>query len=247
MQARHGHFMPPSLLDSQLEPLEPLATERERRDRQHPRHEGAGRRPRPRRRDPRPPPGLTSDLRPVPTGSGLFPTKSICLRDDDPSNERPDPRAAVLPPAPPPAPAAPPPPTAPRRRRPRPSVSATSPTSPTPAPSSASQRGTFQKALGSATTVKTSVFDAGPTETEALLSGSLDIGFIGPGPVVNAYAKSKAVRVSPVPRRTEPPSSCARHRPRPGSKARRRHPEARQHPGHRPALLPEGARAPDDG
>jgi sulfonate transport system substrate-binding protein len=57
------------------------------------------------------------------------------------------------------------------------------------------ERGTFQKALGSATTVKTSVFDAGPTETEALLSGSLDIGFIGPGPVVNAYAKSKAVRV----------------------------------------------------
>jgi len=56
-------------------------------------------------------------------------------------------------------------------------------------------RGTFQKALGSATAVKTSVFDAGPTETEALLSGSLDIGFIGPGPVVNAYGKSKAVRV----------------------------------------------------
>jgi NitT/TauT family transport system substrate-binding protein len=57
------------------------------------------------------------------------------------------------------------------------------------------ERGTFQKALGSATTVTTSVFDAGPTETEALLSGSLDIGFIGPGPLVNAYAKSKAVRV----------------------------------------------------
>lgn len=56
-------------------------------------------------------------------------------------------------------------------------------------------RGTFQKALGSTTRVTTSVFDAGPTETEALLSGSLDIGFIGPGPVVNAYAKSKAVRV----------------------------------------------------
>lgn len=57
------------------------------------------------------------------------------------------------------------------------------------------ERGTFQKALGSATTVTTSVFDAGPAETEALLSGSLDIGFIGPGPVVNAYGKSKAVRV----------------------------------------------------
>jgi gluconokinase len=26
MQARHGHFMPPSLLDSQLETLEPLAS-----------------------------------------------------------------------------------------------------------------------------------------------------------------------------------------------------------------------------
>jgi NitT/TauT family transport system substrate-binding protein len=57
------------------------------------------------------------------------------------------------------------------------------------------ERGAFQNALGSGTVVKTSVFDAGPTETEALLSGSLDIGFIGPGPVVNAYATSKAVRV----------------------------------------------------
>ena len=56
------------------------------------------------------------------------------------------------------------------------------------------QDGTFQKALGG-TKLTTNIFDAGPAATEALLSGSVDATFIGPGPTVNAYAQSKAVKV----------------------------------------------------
>lgn len=40
------------------------------------------------------------------------------------------------------------------------------------------------------TTLKTTTFNAGPAEIEALNAGSIDIGFIGPSPAVNGYVKS---------------------------------------------------------
>ncbi|MFD5008348.1 aliphatic sulfonate ABC transporter substrate-binding protein [Streptomyces mutabilis] len=52
------------------------------------------------------------------------------------------------------------------------------------------QKGFFQKELG-ATEAKYAVFNAGPSEIEALNSGSIDIGWIGPSPAINGYAKSK--------------------------------------------------------
>nr|WP_202516327.1 MULTISPECIES: aliphatic sulfonate ABC transporter substrate-binding protein [unclassified Streptomyces] len=51
------------------------------------------------------------------------------------------------------------------------------------------QKGFFQKELG-ATTVEPAIFNAGPSEIEALNSGSIDIGWIGPSPAVNGYTKS---------------------------------------------------------
>ncbi|MEV0178649.1 aliphatic sulfonate ABC transporter substrate-binding protein [Streptomyces sp. NPDC050625] len=51
------------------------------------------------------------------------------------------------------------------------------------------QKGFFQKELG-ATRAKYQVFNAGPSEIEALNSGSLDIGWIGPSPAINGYTKS---------------------------------------------------------
>ncbi|CAL9401207.1 aliphatic sulfonate ABC transporter substrate-binding protein [Streptomyces sp. Tu 3180] len=51
------------------------------------------------------------------------------------------------------------------------------------------KKGFFQKELG-ATRATYAVFNAGPSEIEALNSGSLDIGFIGPSPAVNGYTKS---------------------------------------------------------
>ncbi|UFR01604.1 aliphatic sulfonate ABC transporter substrate-binding protein [Streptomyces sp. Go40/10] len=58
------------------------------------------------------------------------------------------------------------------------------------------QKGFFQKELG-ATEVKPAVFNAGPSEIEALNSGSIDIGWIGPSPAINGYTKSngKSLRI----------------------------------------------------
>ncbi|MEV5438806.1 aliphatic sulfonate ABC transporter substrate-binding protein [Streptomyces sp. NPDC052682] len=51
------------------------------------------------------------------------------------------------------------------------------------------QKGFFQKALGG-TEAKYQIFNAGPSEIEALNSGSIDIGWIGPSPAINGYTKS---------------------------------------------------------
>jgi NitT/TauT family transport system substrate-binding protein len=51
------------------------------------------------------------------------------------------------------------------------------------------QKGFFQKELG-ATKASYATFNAGPSEIEALNSGSIDIGWIGPSPAINGYTKS---------------------------------------------------------
>ncbi|MCQ4043196.1 aliphatic sulfonate ABC transporter substrate-binding protein [Streptantibioticus rubrisoli] len=51
------------------------------------------------------------------------------------------------------------------------------------------QQGLFQKALGG-TRIKTQVFNAGPSEIEALNAGAIDIGWLGPSPAINGYVKS---------------------------------------------------------
>jgi NitT/TauT family transport system substrate-binding protein len=58
------------------------------------------------------------------------------------------------------------------------------------------ERGLFQKELG-ATKAEYALFDAGPSEIEALNSGSIDIGWIGPSPAVNGFTKSggKSLRI----------------------------------------------------
>ncbi|MFF5444077.1 aliphatic sulfonate ABC transporter substrate-binding protein [Streptomyces sp. NPDC012888] len=52
------------------------------------------------------------------------------------------------------------------------------------------QEGLIAKELGG-TKIRPQAFNAGPSEIEALNGGSLDIGFIGPSPAINAYVKSK--------------------------------------------------------
>ncbi|MCX4746945.1 ABC transporter substrate-binding protein [Kitasatospora sp. NBC_01287] len=56
--------------------------------------------------------------------------------------------------------------------------------------------GRFARALGG-TRLRTQVFNAGPAEIEALNSGAIDIGWIGPAPAVNGWAKSggQALRI----------------------------------------------------
>src|SRR5450755_3840745 len=56
--------------------------------------------------------------------------------------------------------------------------------------------GEFQAALGP-TQLKTKVFNAGPELIQALDAGAVDIGYVGPGPVLSADVNSggQAVRV----------------------------------------------------
>lgn len=53
------------------------------------------------------------------------------------------------------------------------------------------QNKSFEKAFGSKTKVEWKQFNAGSSEIESVLAGAIDIGYIGPGPAINGYAKSK--------------------------------------------------------
>ena len=57
--------------------------------------------------------------------------------------------------------------------------------------------GSYAQELGSLGSLKTQTFNAGPAAIEALLSGSIDMTYVGPNPAVNGYIQShgSAVRV----------------------------------------------------
>ena len=58
-------------------------------------------------------------------------------------------------------------------------------------------KGFFQSALGPEVAIETKVFNAGPAEIEALFAGAIDLGYIGSGPAINGFVRSKgrALRV----------------------------------------------------
>lgn len=51
--------------------------------------------------------------------------------------------------------------------------------------------GSLEEAFGEDVQVKWTAFNAGPAEVEALFSGDIDIGYIGPVPAISANVKSK--------------------------------------------------------
>ena len=53
--------------------------------------------------------------------------------------------------------------------------------------------GWFEKRLG--VPVEWFTYNAGPSATEAIFGGALDVTYIGPSPVLNAYAKSKGTEI----------------------------------------------------
>ncbi len=59
------------------------------------------------------------------------------------------------------------------------------------------ERGVFAEKLGSGVKLETKSFNAGPSEIEALFSGAIDIGYIGPNPTINGFSQSRgeALRV----------------------------------------------------
>ncbi|HEX4830167.1 MAG TPA: ABC transporter substrate-binding protein [Trebonia sp.] len=57
------------------------------------------------------------------------------------------------------------------------------------------KEGFFAKQLGTAGTVKTSVFTSGTQETTAILAGQLDAAYVGPNPAINAWQKSNGTAI----------------------------------------------------
>src|SRR5438105_6880529 len=54
--------------------------------------------------------------------------------------------------------------------------------------------GQFEKAIAPAK-LSTKVFNAGPSLIEALFAGEIDIGYVGPGPALNAHAKGRGEKI----------------------------------------------------
>ena len=57
------------------------------------------------------------------------------------------------------------------------------------------KNGYFTKELGSAGTVKSTVFTSGTQETTAFLAGQIDAAYVGPNPAINAWQKSSGAAI----------------------------------------------------
>ena len=58
-------------------------------------------------------------------------------------------------------------------------------------------KGWFEQRLGPNVTIQWYSYNAGPSATEGILAGSIDMTFVGPSPAINAYARSggKEIRI----------------------------------------------------
>jgi len=52
-------------------------------------------------------------------------------------------------------------------------------------------KGWFEQRLGPGVTIQWFVYNAGPSAMEAILAKSIDLTYVGPNPVINAYARSR--------------------------------------------------------
>src|SRR3954466_10655945 len=52
-------------------------------------------------------------------------------------------------------------------------------------------KGWFEERLGPGVKVEWFVYNAGPSATEAIFAGSIDLTYVGPSPAINAYSKSQ--------------------------------------------------------
>jgi NitT/TauT family transport system substrate-binding protein len=57
------------------------------------------------------------------------------------------------------------------------------------------KNGYFTKELGSAGSVKTTVYTSGTQETTAILAGQIDAAYVGPNPAINAWQKSNGTAI----------------------------------------------------
>ena len=56
-------------------------------------------------------------------------------------------------------------------------------------------KGWFEQRLGVDTKIEWFVYNAGPSAMEAIFANSIDLTYVGPGPALNAYAKSNGAEV----------------------------------------------------
>ena len=48
----------------------------------------------------------------------------------------------------------------------------------------------FEKGIGEEKQIETKLFDSGPQVIESIFAGSIDIAYVGPGPIINGFLKS---------------------------------------------------------
>ena len=56
-------------------------------------------------------------------------------------------------------------------------------------------KGWFEERLGAGTKIEWFVYNAGPSAMEAIFANSIDLTYVGPSPVLNAYAKSRGTEM----------------------------------------------------
>jgi len=52
------------------------------------------------------------------------------------------------------------------------------------------ENGIFQKEIGNQIEIETKIFDSGPQVIESIFASSIDIAYVGPGPIINGFLKS---------------------------------------------------------
>ena len=57
------------------------------------------------------------------------------------------------------------------------------------------ENGIFQGEIGEQTKIETKIFDSGPQVIESIFAGSIDIAYVGPGPIINGFLKSDGMDV----------------------------------------------------
>jgi ABC-type nitrate/sulfonate/bicarbonate transport system substrate-binding protein len=52
------------------------------------------------------------------------------------------------------------------------------------------ENGIFEKGIGEQIQIETKLFDSGPQVIESIFASSIDVAYVGPGPVINGFLKS---------------------------------------------------------
>ena len=52
------------------------------------------------------------------------------------------------------------------------------------------ENGIFENGIGQEIQIETKLFDSGPQVIESMFAGSIDLAYVGPGPVINGFLKS---------------------------------------------------------